>query len=282
MKMFIGWVKEGEEHEKAFESSSAMQMGKKNLQGKWKTIRKIRLVRLIRRVIEEGIMVKGVKEMYEEGCRILEAIAGRRAGREEGEEGKEEERYMYELWLLKVRGEHKNEVSLLRRELEAQRSQREEYKRGREEEKKRADEERRMKEEEKRKREDAERGREEERRKREEAEAQIKRVMKELEEEKRTRKEMLEGQMGRDDRLHAEMRKREEAERNAEEEKRKREQSEKRAEEAIKYLPVTSLDATYLLFTPNDNGIEKEGNTLIHRQSYYSHNCFIGGELSSV
>ena len=70
--------------------------------------------------------------MYEEGCRILQESVGGRGGEEEEEE---EERYMYELWLLKVRGEQKklkeDEVSVLRREVERLRREVEEEKRKR-------------------------------------------------------------------------------------------------------------------------------------------------------
>ena len=158
MRIFVGWIKEGEEHKRAFENSSAVKMGSGYLHGRWKTIRKVRLVRLIRRVIEEGIIVKGVKELYEEGCRLLSEIEKGRTGGE-GEEGEEEEeeRYMYELYLLRVRGEQKklkeNEVLVLRREMEALRrevgslrSQLQEEKSKTNEEKKRADREKQLKE----------------------------------------------------------------------------------------------------------------------------------------
>ena len=161
MKLLIGWIKEGEEHQRAFENSGAMKSGKINLRGTWKVIQKIRFVRMIRRVIEEGITDGGVKEMYEEGCRILEEISrGRgREEEEEEEEGEEEERYMYELWLLKVRGEWKkmkeDEVSGLRREVEElgreveeEKRKREEAEREREEAQSKLEEERKVREEE--------------------------------------------------------------------------------------------------------------------------------------
>ena len=73
--MFVGWIKEGEEHKTAFENSAVMGMYLRQLKGRrWDVIRRIRLVRLIRRVIEEGIIGGGVKGMYEEGCRILSVI----------------------------------------------------------------------------------------------------------------------------------------------------------------------------------------------------------------
>ena len=82
-----------------------------------------------------------MKEMYEEGCRILSEME--RSGEGGSEEEEEEERYMCELYLLRVRGEQKkmkeSEVSLLRREVEGLRREVEEEKKNVEEEKKRAD-----------------------------------------------------------------------------------------------------------------------------------------------
>ena len=134
----------------------------------------------IRRVIEEGFIVKGVEDIYKEGCRILSEME---RGREEGEEDEAEEvaRYMSALYLLRFRGEQKKlkeseisvlrkEVEMLRREVEEEKGKVGEEKRRADEaegqlgeEKKRADKEKRMKEqetvranEEKRKREEAE------------------------------------------------------------------------------------------------------------------------------
>ena len=45
---------------------------------------------------------------------------------------------------------------------------------------------------------------------------------------------------------------------------------------------ITSLDETSVTFTPNDDGIKKEGNIIIHHGSYSSRNCFIGGVMTSV
>ena len=128
----------------------------------------------------------------------------------------------------------------------------EEEKKGREEEKKRADEERRMKEEERKK----------------------------VDEEKRRGAE--------------EKRMKEEAERREAEEKRMKEEEERRAGEMeerirnlehelylLKHPPITSLDGTSLTF-PQNNGIKREGNTIIHHGSYSFRNCFIGGEMRSV
>ena len=134
--MFLEWIKEGEEHQRAFETTRVMQIGTGNLGGNWKLIRKTRLVRLIRKMIEEGIIRRGVQELYEEGCRILSKMERGSGGKEdneeeeknekeeEEEEEKEKERYMHELSLLRFRGRQKlkvNEVSVLIREVEEER-----------------------------------------------------------------------------------------------------------------------------------------------------------------
>ena len=132
MKMFMGWIKEGEEQKTAFENSRVMQIGKGNLRGNWKIIRKVRFVRMIRKMIEEGIMIRGMNEICEEGCRILSEME-RRKVREE------EEEYMFELYMLTVRGIEKkmkeDEIGILRRELEQANKRVEEEKKKREEKK---------------------------------------------------------------------------------------------------------------------------------------------------
>ena len=80
-------------------------MYKTYLRGIFPIIRKTRIVRLIRKMIEEGIMVSRVKEMYEEGMRLLLEMKKEEADRKEGEEGKDT--LMTELLLLKYRGEEK-------------------------------------------------------------------------------------------------------------------------------------------------------------------------------
>ena len=46
---------------------------------------------------------------------------------------------------------------------------------------------------------------------------------------------------------------------------------------------ITSLDGTSVTFTPSDDGIKREGNTIIHHGSdRFWRNCFIGGEMTSV
>ena len=46
---------------------------------------------------------------------------------------------------------------------------------------------------------------------------------------------------------------------------------------------ISSLDGTSVKFTPNNNGIKREGNAIIHNgQSYSYRNCFIGGVMASV
>ena len=121
--MFVGWIKEGEEHKTAFENSSAILMGQVYLRGTWNVIRKIRLVRLIRKMIEEGIVVRGVKEIYEEGCKILSEMERR-------EVKEDEEEYMFELYMMKVRGMKKkmkeDEVEVLRKEVEEEKREMEE------------------------------------------------------------------------------------------------------------------------------------------------------------
>ena len=225
-----------------------MQMGTTYLKGKWKVIRKIRVVRLIRKLIEEGIMVRGVKEMYEEGCRILSemerGVYGGGGGGE-GEENEEEKGYLYELYLLKVRGMQKkiteDEVTVLRREVE----------------------------EEKRKREEAEKELVEETHKREEGEQRMKEE-KERREAIELEKRELEKKMNR---LTAELEFLKGSK--EEEEKRKSEEDEK------KLNHITSLDGTSLIF-PHSDGIKREGNTIIHHGPDSRRNCFIGGVMTSV
>ena len=45
---------------------------------------------------------------------------------------------------------------------------------------------------------------------------------------------------------------------------------------------ITSLDGTTVIFAPNNDGIKREGNTIIHYGSKSFRNCFIGGEMRSV
>ena len=134
MQAFIGWINENkEEHKAALESSSLMQMGRNYLKGRWSVIRKIRVVRLLRKLIEEGIMVRGLREIYEEGCRILSEMEKEVYGGGGGEgigEKEEEEEYMRELYLLKVRGIQmkmkEDEVEVLRKEVEEEKREMEE------------------------------------------------------------------------------------------------------------------------------------------------------------
>ena len=131
----------------------------------------------------------------------------------------------------------------------------EEKKRG-DAEKKRADEEERKKEEEKLRADEEKRLKEEEKKGREE--------------EKRLKEE--------------EQRNREEEQRRAEEEKEKMEERIRNLEQLVnemKYPPITSLDGTTVTFPQND-GIQREGNTIIHHGSTSNRNCFIGGVMTSV
>ena len=147
--MLIRWV--NDEHKIELVNSKLERMRNIYLQGTWTIIRKIRIVQLIRKMIEEEILISGVKGMYEEGCRLLSQMENRGVRREEGVEN--EDTLIAELLLLKYRGEEKglkeSEVNRLRNEVSEEKSKREEA-------------ERRV-EEEKRRREEAERGKEEER-----------------------------------------------------------------------------------------------------------------------
>ena len=250
MKVFMRWIKCGEEQKGAFENSPVMGMHLRHLKGRrWKIIRKIRLVRLIRRMIEEGIIVRGVREMYEEGCRIL--LQMERSG-EEVEEGGEEERYMYELYLLRVRGERKkmkeSEVSLLRREVEEEKKKVEEGRKKRVEAEKRLGEANERVEKEKRKREKAERGREEEK--------------KRADEEKRKREEM-----------EAEKRKMEE-----EKKAKKKEDDQWIKNGGTGIALVKSLDGIGVEFG-DVLKMRKENNSIIHNNEKILVSGFVGGKL---
>ena len=272
MTLFVGWIKEGEEHQRAFENSRVMQTGKVTLRGNWNVIRKARFVRLIRRMIEEGIIVKGVEEMYEEGCRILSEMERGREGREEEEECEEEEeeeveRYMCELYLLRVRGEQKkmkeSEVAVLNKQVEDLRRKVEEETRRREEEKRRANE--------------AERRAEEEKKKREETERRLGEVNKRVVEEKKGREEEKRGFEERIARMEKEM-----------EEMKKKEgilhtatPSNSPPITPTASSVITSLDGTSVVF-PYSNGIKREGNTINHHGPNSFRNCIIGAEMTSV
>ena len=271
MKMFFGWIKEGEEHRRVFEMCQLLRVGRDYLRGNWKIIRKVRFVRFMRKLIEEGIIVSGVKEIYEEGVRILREMEG-------GEVGEEEEEYMFELYLMKVRGIEKkmkeDEMEVLRRKLVETEGRLQEVT-------KRMEEEKNGREEEKRKREEAERRAEEEKKKVEEAE-------KKAEEERRRREEEK-------NRADEERRKREEAEAQMERMRREMEEMRKKISlptqtpsatppiTPIASAVITSLDGTSVTFTPNNDGIMREGNTIInHGSDVLNRNCFIGGEMRSV
>ena len=136
------------------------------------------------------------------------------------------------------------------REAIEQRNKREEAERGRDEEKKRADEEQR-------KREETEKAKDEEK--------------KRADEEKRGREE--------------EKRKKEEAERRAREEKRRMEKKIEDLERLVgelKLRPIISMDALSVTFSPNNDGIRREGNAIIHHGIDSYRNCFIGEVMTSV
>ena len=292
--MFLEWIKEREEHQRAFENGPEMTgLFLKQLKGRrWNIIRKIRLVRLIRRLIEEGIISGGVKEIYEEGCRILSKMERGRDTSEEGEEEEEEEeeegeeeekeRYMCELYLLKVRGEQKklkeNEVLLLRREIDVLRREVEEFRKKMEEEKTRAYAEKKRADEEERKREEAEQGREEEKNR--------------AQEEKRLKEEA-------ERREAEEKRKREESEKGRAEERRKREEREaekRKMEEEMKAKKeedeqwiknggtrmnlMKSLDEMLVEFG-DESVMRKENNSIIHNNEPRWVSGFIGRKLDN-
>ena len=287
--MFVGWIKEGEEHKKAFERCSIMQLGGNYLRGVRAIIRKIRFVRLIRRVIEEGIMVKGVNEIYEDGCRILdEMVGGRGKGEEEEEEEEEEEkeRYMYELWLLKVRGIEKklkeDEIAVLSCKVE-------EADRRVEEEKKRANEEKRMKEaetlraNEEKERADKEKIRADEATRR--ANEEKKRAdgaedrNRELDNQIKELKEEIQRLRGQEQ---------PQTERTPTKKEivpaRRRQTVKRITPPSSTRLPQvgTSLDGISVKFSDSDK-IRREGNTIIHDiDSWDTRHCFIGGEMRTV
>ena len=263
MKVLMRWIKCGEEEKEAFENSPEMTgMYLRQLKGRrWNVIRKIRVIGLIRRMIEEGIIVKGVEEIYKEGCRILSEMERGREGREE-EEDEEEERYMCELSLLRVRGEQKKDEGILRKEVD--------------EEKKKIDEEQRKREEVEARLEEAnkkvieERNRaDEEKRKREEAELIIANMLRDKEIASRLRNKEV-------DRMQKEI----------EEMKKKIPASPPPPPSytlpptAIASSVITSLDRTSVVF-PKRDGIKREGNTIINTSNDFR-NCFIGGVMTSV
>ena len=155
-----------------FSNSAIMQMGKQYLCGNWPYTRKIRLARFIRKVIVRGILVRGVREIYEEGVRILREMEGKEEGKEEEEEDRGRNAFMFELYLMKLGGIQKklgeDEVAVLRKAALEEKKRADEEKRKREivegekremEEKLRLfemEEEKKRKEEEKRRREEEE------------------------------------------------------------------------------------------------------------------------------
>ena len=255
MKVLMRWIKCGEEEKEAFENSPEMTgMYLRQLKGRrWNVIRKIRVIGLIRRMIEEGIIVKGVEEIYKEGCRILSEMERGREGREE-EEDEEEERYMYELSLLRVRGEQKKDVGE-KKKIDEEQRKREEVEARLEEANKKVIEERNRADEEKRKR--------------EEAELIIANMLRDKEIASRLRNKEV-------DRMQKEI----------EEMKKKIPASPPPPPSytlpptAIASSVITSLDRTSVVF-PKRDGIKREGNTIINTSNDFR-NCFIGGVMTSV
>ena len=67
------------------------------------------------------------------------------------------------------------------------------------------------------------------------------------------------------------------------EEKERREEEERnRREEETRYVLITSLDGTSVTFSPSNDGIKREGNTIIHDGSDSYRNCFFGGVMTTV
>ena len=119
-------------------------------------------------------------------------------------------------------------------------------------------------------REEAERGREEEKRKREESEKKRSEEKKRRDEEKRELEERIE-------RMQKEM----------EEMKKKGgvcggDGENRRSESGSGLSIIRSLDGTSVVFTPNDDGIKREGNRIIHEGLHSNRHCFIGGVITSV
>ena len=83
IKLIISWMQEGEEHQEAFENSTVIRLGQTALGGSWPMLRKIRLVRLIRKLIERSILTARIRELYQEGCRLLSEMERRTGGEDD-------------------------------------------------------------------------------------------------------------------------------------------------------------------------------------------------------
>ena len=239
---------------------------------------KISLISLMCELVKRGVeltreeeMKEVLMELEEEGNKHVEEEMSR-----EGEEAKREweelsERAHELVWVMEKmknrrEGKKSETLKMMREKEEEMEKKVEEMKRRVEEEKRRADEEQRMKEEEKKMK-------EEERRKREETEQKV-------EEERK--------------RADEEHQKREEAEAKISTMRLAIEKLEKehissppphsvtpptRVSKSISG-PITLLDGTSVIIP--QEGIRRDGNTIIHHGYASFRNCFIGGVMSSV
>ena len=292
MRVFIRWMEEGEEeHKEALENSGVEGMCRKYLRGaSFPIIIKIRVVRMIRKIIEEGIMIRGVKEMYEEGYRLMgEMEKGRReggvggggggvgvgveggvegveggvgggegggvegGGRRRGGWDEEEDMLMGELYVMKYVVEEKG---LKENEVEGLRREVLELRKEVSEEKKKVSELRK--------------GMEEEKRKRERAEGEVGRLEGEVSEYKRKEEEEKKKKREKEEEEEEEKRRRREAE-EEEERRRRRREGEK----------IEELSGMKVEFSSSE-GIKKEGNRIIRFRSNGWRHCFIGEEMKMV
>ena len=97
-----------------------------------------------------------------------------------------------------------------------------------------------------------------------------KRVM----EEKRKREEAEHAKREAEERVERMKMELEQMKQSEEEERRRKEEEERR------YIPITSLDGTSVIF-PYVDGIKREGNRIINISNSYQ-NCFIGGVITTV
>ena len=259
MRVFIRWMEEGEEeHKEALENSGVEGMCRKYLRGaSFPIIIKIRVVRMIRKIIEEGIMIRGVKEMYEEGYRLMgEMEKGRRegGGRRRGGWDEEEDMLMGELYVMKYvveeKGLKENEVEGLRREVLELRKE---------------------VSEEKKKVSELRKGMEEEKRKRERAEGEVGRLEGEVSEYKRKEEEEKKKKREKEEEEEEKRRRRRREAEEEEERRRRRREGEK----------IEELSGMKVEFSSSE-GIKKEGNRIIRFRSNGWRHCFIGEEMKMV
>ena len=220
---------------------------------------KISLIELLSELVKGGVEI-GEEEEMKEVLMELEEEGNEHVEEEmegEGEEKEEEKREWEELsenalnlvWLMeamKARREGRNNMTLKK------------MKKEREEMEKKIEEERRRREEEKRLKEEANKKVEEEKKKREE------------------KKKELEERICRMEREREELKKKNEVLHTPP-------ASDTPPIPPLMASVITSLDETSVIFTPNNYGITREGNAIIHHGQLCSNrNCFIGREITSV